>query len=189
MCVGEAASLFVEFSVNCHNAREYTTNLDINRKSNINRLSSLSLWFQNGENNDIEIRGRLVCMEKLNRVSRYYPASSPRATPFPPLRLFHLTTVDSMPSYHTVHSPIAQVNRPVIRALPKYRNRADNAFNIFARYPTWIWTAAKSIRFSLVGERTACYVGNTRVNKRALFRGLRRWMFENTHDEDKYLSI
>lgn len=45
---------------------------------------------------------------------------------------------------HIVHSPIAQVDRPVIRALPKYRNRAsvDNAFNILAVSLPWIWTAA-----------------------------------------------
>lgn len=45
---------------------------------------------------------------------------------------------------HIVHSPIAQVDRPVIRALPKYHNRAsvDNAFNILAVSLPWIWTAA-----------------------------------------------
>lgn len=41
-------------------------------------------------------------------LSRLFSPVSLRFLPL--LRLFHLTTVDSMPSYHTMHSSIAQVN-------------------------------------------------------------------------------
>lgn len=114
-------------------------NPDINRKSNINRLSSLSLGFQNGENNDIEIRGRLVCMEKLNRVSQYYPVFFP-SLPSPFSAASFISSYDSRFDAELLHGAFADCSSgsPTVNcALPKYRNRAgaDNAFNILARYP------------------------------------------------------
>jgi len=96
------------------------------------------------------------------------PYLSPHFFPFsfPLLRLFHLTTVDfNTELSHIVHSSITQVDRPIIRALPKYRNRAgtDNAFNILA--VSLNTNRGKSIRRFTLLDRNMCYVGNIRVNK------------------------
>lgn len=67
------------------------------------------------------------------------------------------------------------------------RTGADNAFNILATFlPEF---EPRQIHFSL-SKRNVCYVGNIRVNKRALFRTARSAPLNVAiENEDKYLSV
>lgn len=97
-----------------------------------------------------------------------------------------------MPNYHTQHSPRAQVDRPVIRALPKYRNRLAQIMRLTSSRYSPLEFEPRQIHpaFLSVGEKrmweTSAWINVRYFADRSVYAAECR---NRERDKDKRLSI